>query len=485
MSGTRALTPPPTRDEKHHRVAIVGAGPAGIFAAAAILDALGNSGDRASEFVDVKVYESTDEVLRTVRRSSRKHGVLRDTSLSPKEILNAGYPRGRKEVTSLLAKFFTPVKQQLWFEERGVQFDTRQDGSMVSSDLGADVYEALLRGGVLELVERRAKITSITRDADTKCFKLIVNGVRADHCDSVILATGNSCLGHQLARELGHTVATPVRSCFAFKLSDDPIISSLEDDGRRYFLPYVRMSYKVKLKGQKRPRVFKSEGPAHLEAHGGIVSFGGTAALSLSSVAAHELREEGYGGSVFVHFVPDHLGGHVERLEEYLWQYRQDNPDKVIGDRCPLVHQYVDYDDYDWETESFRTISTESIPPDLWEGLTKSCGAPRGSTWGEMSPKKTRKLAETVVGCRFDFVGRNAAGDDPFINTGGILLKEMDMSTMESKILDGLFCCGQILDGDGSHITYCLMRDFATGKAAGENAALYALKSRDMAASNE
>ena len=136
----------------------------------------------------------------------------------------------------MLAKFFTPVKQQLWFEERGVQFDTRQDGSMVSSDLGADVYEALLRGGVLELVERRAKITSITRDADTKCFKLIVNGVRADHCDSVILATGNSCLGHQLARELGHTVATPVRSCFAFKLSDDPIISSLEDDGRRYFL---------------------------------------------------------------------------------------------------------------------------------------------------------------------------------------------------------------------------------------------------------
>ncbi|EJK70116.1 hypothetical protein THAOC_08552, partial [Thalassiosira oceanica] len=476
-AGTLALAPPPTLDETH-RVAIIGGGSAGIFAAAVILD-------DAPEFVDVKIYEATGEVLRTMRLSGQKHGVLRDTSLSPREILNAGYIRGRREVTSLLTKHFPPVKQQLWFEDRGVRFDTRQDGSMVPSDHGADACEALLRGGVLEHVECRAKITSITREADTKSFKLIVNGVRVDHCDSVVLATGNSCLGLQLARELGHTVATPVRSCFAFKLSDDSILSILEDDGRRYVLPHVRMSYKVKLKGQKRPRVFKSEGPAHFEANGDFASLGGMAALSLSSAAAHELREEECRGELFVHFVPDHFGGQVERLEEYLWQYRQDNRDKVIGDRCPLLHQYVDYDDYDWETESFRTISNESIPPDLWGGLTRSCGAPRGSTWGNLSPKKTRKLAETIVGCRFSFVGRNASGDDPFMNTGGILLKEMDMSKMESKILDGLHCCGQILDGDTSHITYCLMRDFVTGKMAGENAVLHALKSRDIIANNE
>ena len=483
-AGTLALAPPPTLDETY-RIAIVGGGSAGIFAAASILDSLGDSGDPASEFVDVRVYESTGEVLRTLRRSGKKkHGVLRDTSLRPKEILNAGFSRGRREVTSLLTKHFPPVKQQLWFEDRGVQFDTMQDGNMVPSDHGADVCEALLRGGVLELVERRAKITSITREAGTKPFKLIVNGVRVDHCDSVILATGNSCIGHHLARELGHTVTKPVRSCFSFKLSDDSILSSLEDDGRRYCLPNVRLSYKVKLKGQKRPRVFKSEGPAHLEANGNVVSLGGMAALSLSSVAAHELRAEGCRGTLFVHFCPDHLGGQVERLEEYLWQYRQDNPHEVIGDRCPLLHQYVDYDEYDWETESFRTILNESIPHDLWEGLTRTCGAPHGSTWGNLSPKKTRKLAETVVGCKFDFVGRNTAGDDPFMNTGGILLKEMEMSTMESKILDGLYSCGQILDGDTSHITYCLMRDFATGKVAGENAALHALKLRNKTASN-
>jgi len=48
---------------------------------------------------------------------------------------------------------------------------------------------------------------------------------------------------------------------------------------------------------------------------------------------------------------------------------------------------------------------------------------------------------------------------------------------MQSKAVEGVFCCGQVLDGDASQGSFLLMRDFATGKVAGEHAALFALKS--------
>jgi predicted flavoprotein YhiN len=97
-----------------------------------------------------------------------------------------------------------------------------------------------------------------------------------------------------------------------------------------------------------------------------------------------------------------------------------------------------------------------------------------GSTWSKISPKKCRKLAESMVGCSLEFSGRNTASQYPFINAGGISLREIDMNSMQSKLVDGLFVCGSVLDGDTSHNSYSLMKSFATGKMAGESVVLYA-----------
>ncbi|KAL7527846.1 hypothetical protein ACHAXR_002160, partial [Thalassiosira sp. AJA248-18] len=362
-----------------YRIAVIGGGSSGIFAAASLVDTFHNNKDSfPSDCIDVRVYESTRGVLRTIR-SSHQDGILHDTTRKPSELIGAGFPRGRKEITSLLTKHFPPLQQQKWFEDRGVQFKTEQGGAMISAaDNASDgICDALLQGEMHELIDTKAKITSITRDNQTGGFQIYV-GDRTEHCDCIILATGNSHLGHQLASSLGHTIAKPARSCFQFKLMDAPISSYLQE-GVRYLLPYVRITYKVKVKGQKRPRIFKCEGPAQLEVCNGTIILSGNAALSLSSFAAFELKDAEYKGCLFAHFCPDHLGGKVEKVEEYLWQHRQDNPQDVVGERCPILHHYVDYDEYDWETESFKTISNECIPSDLWQGLTEACGASYGS----------------------------------------------------------------------------------------------------------
>jgi predicted flavoprotein YhiN len=204
------------------------------------------------------------------------------------------------------------------------------------------------------------------------------------------------------------------------------------------------------------------------------------AALSLSSLAAFELQDAGYKGTLLAHFCPDILGGKVENLEQFLWQYRQDNSNEVVDTHCPLLYISVDYDEYDWETESFKTITTPCIPLDLWRGLLQECDIAYGSTWGKISPKKCRKLAEAVVGSSFQVGDRNKDYAYPFINAGGITLREIDMSTMESKVVDGLFCCGQVLDGDASHNCFSLMKSFVTGKMAGENAFRYVRRRHDL-----
>lgn len=355
-----------------------------------------------------------------------------------------------------------------------MQFTSKQDGSLVSADGSPDgIVSALLQSGVDEFVEARAKVACISKE-DCGGFRLMLSDGRLEHYDCIILATGNSFIGHHLAKSLGHTISQPVRSCFAFVLNRTEIVSNL--DAGHHFIPHARISFKVTVDGQKRPRMFKSEGPAQLEVSNDTIILGGSAALSLSSMACSELNDAKYSGSLLVHFCPDYLGGKVESLEEWLWQYRQNNPRAIVGERCPLQHHWVNYDSYDWETDSFETITNECIPSDLWQGLTQACGAPYGAPWSKMSQKKVRQLAETIVGCPLAFKGRYTGSDYPFMNAGGIHLNEMDMSTLQSKVVDGMYCCGQVLDGCANQLSFANLRDFATAKLAGESAAYDAIR---------
>lgn len=67
--------------------------------------------------------------------------------------------------------------------------------------------------------------------------------------------------------------------------------------------------------------------------------------------------------------------------------------------------------------------------------------------------KRQRPLSEAMVTC------------------GGVSLKEVDPRTMESKIVRGLYFCGEVLDLAASSGGYNLQAAFSTGYAAGEAAA--------------
>jgi predicted Rossmann fold flavoprotein len=61
--------------------------------------------------------------------------------------------------------------------------------------------------------------------------------------------------------------------------------------------------------------------------------------------------------------------------------------------------------------------------------------------------------------------------EEAFVTGGGVALKEVDPGTMQSKIMNGLFFCGEILDIHGYTGGYNITAAFTTGYNAGKSAA--------------
>ncbi|MDE5766459.1 MAG: NAD(P)/FAD-dependent oxidoreductase, partial [Clostridia bacterium] len=59
--------------------------------------------------------------------------------------------------------------------------------------------------------------------------------------------------------------------------------------------------------------------------------------------------------------------------------------------------------------------------------------------------------------------------DEAIITSGGVDVKQINPKTMESKIVKGLYFCGEVLDVDALTGGFNLQIAFATGYAAGNS----------------
>jgi predicted flavoprotein YhiN len=62
------------------------------------------------------------------------------------------------------------------------------------------------------------------------------------------------------------------------------------------------------------------------------------------------------------------------------------------------------------------------------------------------------------------------------VTAGGVALDEIDPRTMASKLITGLYFCGEVMDIDADTGGYNLQAAFSTGYLAGEKAAEYVNK---------
>jgi predicted Rossmann fold flavoprotein len=87
-----------------------------------------------------------------------------------------------------------------------------------------------------------------------------------------------------------------------------------------------------------------------------------------------------------------------------------------------------------------------------------------------LSHEKIRSLAKSCKSFNFQVNGTLPL-EKAFVTGGGVSVKEIDPKTMESKLMEGLFFCGEVLDIHGYTGGYNITSALVTGRLAGMNAA--------------
>ena len=90
-----------------------------------------------------------------------------------------------------------------------------------------------------------------------------------------------------------------------------------------------------------------------------------------------------------------------------------------------------------------------------------------------ISHEKIRRFAELCKDFRFAVHGTQPL-EKAFVTGGGVSVKEIHPKEMASKLMNGLYFCGEILDIHGYTGGYNITSALVTGRLAGMSAALYA-----------
>ncbi|MFA4835822.1 MAG: NAD(P)/FAD-dependent oxidoreductase [Dehalococcoidia bacterium] len=127
-----------------------------------------------------------------------------------------------------------------------------------------------------------------------------------------------------------------------------------------------------------------------------------------------------------------------------------------------------DFDRYG--KRGFRHLLDGMLPPKMVDPLIAMAGIPAQKMGHEITAGEREKLSGLLKSLRFNIKGPLSMAA-AMVTAGGVSLKEIDPRTMSSRLVDGLYFCGEVMDLEGDTGGYNLQAAFSTGYVAGESAA--------------
>jgi predicted flavoprotein YhiN len=118
-----------------------------------------------------------------------------------------------------------------------------------------------------------------------------------------------------------------------------------------------------------------------------------------------------------------------------------------------------------------RHIVRRFAPQKMVETIMKMANVPPEKRSSQVNSEEREALLEQIKSLRFDIQGPYSM-ETAMVTAGGVSLKEVDPRTMESKIIKGLYLCGEVLDLDAGTGGFNLQAAFSTGYIAGESVAM-------------
>jgi predicted flavoprotein YhiN len=119
---------------------------------------------------------------------------------------------------------------------------------------------------------------------------------------------------------------------------------------------------------------------------------------------------------------------------------------------------------------TYQTIMQSFLSHKMIEPFVALSGIPGDKTANRINSLEADRIAALLKSLRFNITGPYSMST-AMVTAGGLALNEIDSQTMASKLVKGLYLCGEVLDIDANTGGYNLQAAFSTGWVAGEEAA--------------
>lgn len=410
-------------------VLVVGGGPAGMMAAASA----SRSGAR------VVLLEKNSRLGK--KMSITGGGRCNLTNTADIERFLDRIPENARFLTRALHRFFNKECMD-FFRKIGVPIKEEEGGRVFPvSDQAQDVVKALegflLQSGVTILF-RKSVVRLLHRDG--QCEGVITQDGHPYYSKTVIVAaggashpgTGSSGDGFMLAREARHTVIPPLPGLAPICFSDPSAgvhLQGLTIQNAHLVLVDGEGKKKAGVQGDVLFTHFGLSGPAALQLSREV--------SVLNAAGVRSLR-------LLLDTVPQQ--GEEALLERLIVMAKEQPKKTVLG----IVKQLV--------PERLASVVLDQIQAEHRQKAAETAK----ETWRRITVN-LKKMPLEVSGVR--------PLREAMITVGGVSTREINPSTMASRLLEGLYFAGEVLDVDAATGGYNMQIAFSTGWLAGQSAA--------------
>ena len=415
--------------KKIPKVIVVGGGPAGLMAA----------GQASLSGAQVFLIEKMERPGRKLAITGKgRCNLTNDTELS--EFLTH-FGRNSRFLRGAFHRFFVPELLE-FFRQLGIQtvterggriFPVRNDANEIVTALvnWANATGVIIRPNtrVNQLVLTENRISGvIVRNPNSTTEKI--------NADAVIIATGGASYpgtgstgdGYRLAKSAGHSI-TPIRPALV------PLVTVGNLAARLQGLSLKNVGIKVFADSRKIADEFGEMLFTHFGLSGPVI-------LTISKLVVDALNAK-----------------QKVRISIDLKPALDDQKLDLRLQRDFAQHGKM----------QFKTVLKELLPQKLIPVCLDLIKIPPEKTCNQITTAERRRLRLWLKNFNFDISGHRGFSE-AIITAGGVALNEVDSQTLQSKIVQGLYFAGEILDLDADTGGYNLQAAFSTGWLAGQSA---------------
>ncbi len=406
-------------------VAVIGGGPAGMIAA----------GTAASMGKSTLLIEKNEKLGKKLFITGK--GRCNVTNSADFDEFMKNIPRNSKFFYSAFRSFSNDDLIEL-LESLGLRTKVERGGRIFpASDKSSDVikaFEKYLNRYKAE-VRLNCKVMNIRLEDGVVTGVLLDNG-KVIECNSVILCTGGMSYpqtgstgdGYEIARRAGHSIVELMPSLV-------PLVS-----GERFIKELQGLSLKN---------------------------------VDVKAIADGKTIYEDFGEMLFTHYGLS--GPVILSASFYVSDYIKKNKEiKISIDLKPALSQ-EELDkriirDFEQNTnKQFKNSLDQLLPQKLIPVIIRLSGISESKEVHQITKSERKTLVDLLKNFIVTISGTRPI-EEAIVTSGGICLKEINPKTMESKLVKGLYFCGEVIDLDAFTGGFNLQIAFSTGYAAGMNA---------------